>query len=221
MAMATLTRGHQTLSSPVTALLLTVALTYSAGALLFHVGLPASQAAENEKMAGPSLEVADFSASGELLRPANLEEWVFLGASLGMGYNTVDFDPKRPGNLQVVLMEPKAFAHFKAHGNYADGSMFLLSFYAAEQRVSIDRAGFVQGELKNFEIHLLDRARFAEGRAFYQFAKNDDKAAAIPPGSTCVQCHIKDGAFDGTFAQFYPVIRNAIPPDLLKKSLEK
>jgi len=202
-----------------TALLLAVALAYSGGPQVFHVGPAPSQAAE--RVAGATLEVADFTASGELLRPANLDQWVFLGASLGMGYNTVDFDPKSPGNLQVVLMEPKAFAHFKAHGNYADGSMFLLSFYAAEQRLSIDRAGFVQGELKNFEIHLLDRAKFAEGRAFYQFAKNDDKATAIPPGSACVECHMRDGAFDGTFAQFYPVIRHAIPPDLLKKSLEK
>src|SRR5262245_50486148 len=164
---------HNPARRKATALFVTVALAYSGGAQVFHVGPASSLAAE--RVAGASLEVAEFTASGELLRPANLDEWVFLGTSLGMGYNSVDFDPKNPGNLQVVLMEPKAFAHFKAHGNYADGSMFLLSFYAAEQRVSIDRAGFVQGELKNFEIHLLDRGRFAEGRAFYQFAKNDGK----------------------------------------------
>ncbi|HTS55157.1 MAG TPA: cytochrome P460 family protein, partial [Burkholderiales bacterium] len=200
--------------------LLSFALTLSAAAALFSAVLAASDPTDEDK-AGTGVDAARFTESGELLLPANLDEWVFLGASLGMGYNSADFDPKSPGNFQVVLMEPAAYAHFKTHGRYANGSMFLLSFYPAQQRVSIDRAGFVQGELKNFEIHLLDRSRFAEGRAFYLFGKNDGKAAALPAGSRCVECHVRDGAFDGTFAQFYPAIRHAIPADLLNKAMEK
>ena len=34
--------------------------------------------------------------------------------------------------------------------------------------------------------------------------------------NACVQCHANDGAFDGTFAQFYPTIRHLIPEDSLK-----
>jgi hypothetical protein len=144
---------------------------------------------------------------------------VFLGASLGLGYDEVKRDPDSPGDFQVVLMEPGAYAYFKAHGVYADGSMFLLSLYFTEQRLSIGQAGFAQGELKNFEIHLIERERFAEGRAFYLFRNDAGWAAAVPPGNPCVVCHLRDGAFDGTFAQFYPTIRHRIPSELLHKSL--
>ena len=168
-----------------------------------------------------SVDAAAFTASGELVRPANLDRWMFLGASLGMGYNNVKVDANNPGKFQVVLMEPAAYEYFKTHGKYADGSMLLLSFYATDQRVSISQAGFVQGDLENFEIHLIDRARFAEGRAFYPFAKDADKATALPAGNPCVECHVKDGAFDGTFVQFYPAIRHLIPADLLRKSMSK
>ena len=155
--------------TPRRAALLSVALVSSAAALLLHAVFAASDSTGDAKAAQAGVDAASFTESGELLRPGNLDQWVFLGASLGMGYNKADFDPKSPGNFQVVLMEPSAYAHFKAHGGYPNGSMFLLSFYPAEQRISIDRAGFVQGELKNFEIHLLDRSRFAEGRAFFRY----------------------------------------------------
>jgi len=166
-----------------------------------------------------SVDAARFTDAGELLRPANLDEWVFLGSSLGMGYDNADFDPQSPGNFQVVLMEPGAYAYLKRNGKYANGSMFLLSIYATQRRVSIDRAGFAQGELKNFEIHLVDRNRFAEGHAFYLFGKDDDQAKVLPAGNPCVECHVQHGAYDGTFVQFYPAIRHKIPIDLLNKSL--
>ncbi len=74
--------------------------------------------------AGTRLAAAKFTASGELLRPDDLDEWVFLGA----------------------------------------------------------------------------------------------QAAAVPPGNPCVECHLRDGAFDGTFAQLYPAIRHKIPSALLHQS---
>jgi hypothetical protein len=171
--------------------------------------------------AGSPLSAAKFTESGELVRPDDLDEWVFLGASLGLGYDEAKRDADSPGDFQVVLMEPSAYAHFKAHGTYADGSMFLLSIYLTEQRLSTGQAGFAQGDLKNFEIHLIQRERFAEGRAFFLFRKDSGQAAALPAGNPCVECHLRDGAFDGTFAQFYPAIRHRIPSDLLEKSLRR
>ena len=167
------------------------------------------------------LDVAKFTESGELIRPDNLDRWVFLGASLGMSYNETQLDPGSPGRFHVVLMEPNAYEHFKAHGDYADGSMLLLSFYATEQHVSIDRRGLVQGDLNDFEIHLIDHGKFADGRAFYPFGRESQKASAVPPGNPCTECHVSHGAFDGTFVQFYPAIRHRIAPALLEKSRSK
>ena len=158
-----------------------------------------------------NVDVARFAPDGKLQRPADLDQWVFLGASLGMGYNARAFDPKSPGQFQVVLMEPQAYRLFVKTGAYPDGAMFLLSFYDSEQKVSINRSGFVQRDLDSFEIHLIDRRRPGEGHYFYPFGATDEQAEVLPAGNPCITCHLKDGAFDGTFAQFYPTIRHRIP----------
>jgi len=157
-----------------------------------------------------SLHAAGYDATGSLQRPPDLDRWVYLGSSLGMSYNDTPFSLEHPGDFQVVLMEPGAYEYFRQHGRYADGSMFLLSFYEAERGVSIDRAGFVPGPRRSFEIHVLDRKRYAEGHAFFLFEEPTRQSSALPPGSPCIKCHVPNGAFDGTFAQFYPPIRERL-----------
>lgn len=196
------------------------ALLALAGAAAAVLAVATWQASAQEKKVAPAagaVDVAAFTTGGQLRRPADLDEWVFLGASLGMGYNAAAFDPDSPGQFQVVLMEPRAYRQFVATGAYPDGAMFLLSFYGSERKVSINRSGFVQGDLGSFEVHLIDRRRPGEGHYFYPFDATDQQANVLPPGNACVTCHLKDGAFDGTFAQFYPTIRHRIPKELLEK----
>jgi hypothetical protein len=33
----------------------------------------------------------------------------------------------------------------------------------------------------------------------------------------CVECHKKDGAYDGVFVQFYPTIRKHLPADIQER----
>jgi hypothetical protein len=154
-----------------------------------------------------ALQVAKFDAAGQLQRPADLDRWVFVGAGLGMNYDDSAFSVDHPGPFQVVLMEPSAYQYFKTHGRYADGTLFLLSFYTTDHASSIDRRGYTPGTLSAFEIHLIDRAKYTEGRAFFNFGKDAQQSTAAPPGNACVQCHVPKGAFDGTFTQFYPPLR--------------
>lgn len=190
-----------------------IALRVSAEAPVTAATVPAA--------APGSLDVARFSAGGKLLKPADLNEWVFLGASLGMGYNPGSIDAARPGQFQVVLMEPNAYRLFVRNRSFAPGSMLLLSFYDTEtQPRSINQNGFTQADLTDFEIHLIDPARGgADGRAFYTFGANDTEGNLLPPGNGCVRCHVEHGAFQGTFAQFYPAIRPLIPKDALARAL--
>jgi hypothetical protein len=176
--------------------------------------------AQSPPVAG-KLDVARFTASGKLVKPADLTDWVFLGTSLGMGYNPGSFNASRPGQFQVVLMEPNAYRYFVKNKSYAPGSMLLLSFYDADTRKrSVNQNGFTQAELTNFEIHLIDPAKGgADGRAFYTFDADDSEGNLLPPGNGCVTCHNKHGAFQGTFAQFYPTIRPYIPKEALTRAL--
>jgi hypothetical protein len=143
----------------------------------------------------PALNVARFTQDGKLLKPEGLENWVFVGSALGMGYNEAQFNPAAPGLFQVVQVEPAAFRYFMANGHFAPGSMMLLSFYGADTRVSNNKTGYVQSALRGQEIHLIDPARKADGG------------------------HVFYGAFEGTFIQFYPVMSGRIPKEALAKAL--
>jgi hypothetical protein len=164
-----------------------------------------------------ALKVADIQPNGKLRKPADLSNWVFLGTSLGMGFNPGSFNAANPGQFQVVLMEPKAFEHFQQHGNYAPGSMFVLAFYGADtQKRSNNRRGFTQGDLTNFEIHYIGEGAGEDRHVFYMFGADDTEGTPLPPKNSCVRCHVDHGAFGGTFAQFYPVIRKQIPKEALE-----
>ena len=104
----------------------------------------------------PSVDVAVFNDDGDLIVPDNINEWIFLGSSLGMGYSQVNFNPDSPGMFQIVRMEPTAYRTFKETGELVDGTMITLP-------------------------------------------------------KECVECHKRDGAYDGVFVQFYPPIHDYLP----------
>jgi hypothetical protein len=166
------------------------------------------------------LETARLTPAGKMQKPEGLERWIFLGTSLGMGYNPGSFNADHPGQFQVVLMEPNAYRHFVQTGSYAPGSMFLLNFFNSdEQKRSINQNGFTQADLTNFEIHVID-PKGAEGHSFYLFGANDKEGNPTPADSACVRCHVDHGAFNGTFAQFYPTLRPMIPKEALEKAAQ-
>jgi hypothetical protein len=167
-----------------------------------------------------ALETPRLTAAGKLPKPADLTSWIFLGTSLGMGYNPGSFNADHPGQFQVVLMEPSAYRHFVQTGRYAPGAMFLLNFYNSDQQQrSINQHGFTQADLTNYEIHVID-PKGPEGHSFYLFGPNDTEGNPTPAGSSCVRCHVDHGAFDGTFAQFYPTLRPMIPKEALERAAQ-
>lgn len=171
---------------------------------------------ETKVVAGPLLlagtPVAEFDEEGALKRPENMESWVFLGASLGMGYNgAVPFDPKTPGNFQTVLMEPNAFLEYKKTGIFPNGSMFALLFHGARTNVSINESGFVMGDHLALEIHLKDKERFPEtGFNFFFFGPEEATSTAPAAPNGCTNCHIEHGGTQGVFTQFYPTLNSRL-----------
>src|SRR5690349_6210014 len=151
-------------------------------------------------------------AAGSLEFPTDAFGWVMLGADIGGDYATGAFDPKTPGTIGVVQIEPAAYRYLLDHGEYADGTMLLLTFYRAESQSEPQLRGFVQGPVTAREIHVIDRKRFPEeGRAFFVFPGDSTRTGVKQPlGSTCVVCHKEHGQLDATFAQFYPPIRQLI-----------
>lgn len=163
------------------------------------------------------VDVARFDADGNLLVPDDLDEWVFIGSSLGMGYSQENFDADSPGMFQVARMEPAAYAVFKETGRFVDGTMISLHFYGSQNEISINRAGFVMDDLHFAEIHYKDSERFPDGFNFYNVANGATLGAEIALPNECVECHKRDGAYDGVFVQFYPTIHEFLPAAIRDK----
>lgn len=159
------------------------------------------------------LGVAQYDAQEGLKFPANTDEWIHMGSSLGSEYSDEPFDAADPGTIGVVKLEPEAYRYFKEHGEYADGTMFLLSFYTSEAESRPQLPGFVQGELEAKEIHVVDSQRFSEGRGFFLYPGDAAPGSAtrkVPDGSACFVCHMAEGDYNGTFTQFYPSLRHLL-----------
>lgn len=161
----------------------------------------------------PDLGVAQYTVGGELVYPDNTDEWILMGASLGGDYSEEAISTENPGQFGIVQMEPKAYRYFLEHKEYADGTMLLLVFHGSERKSEPQLRGFVQGEVEGREIHVIDRQRFEDGRAFFFYRANVNTTAMIPPGNECVACHVQHGQYDGTFTQFYPAVRHLIETD--------
>jgi hypothetical protein len=176
-----------------------------------------SPAAYGDDRQTNAVDVATFDEHGRLVLPADIDEWIFLGSSLGMGYSQETFDPGSPGMFQIVRMEPRAYRVFRETGRFPDGTMIALHFFGTENNISINRAGFVMGSQHLMEIHYKDSRRFPDGFNFYTFQNDDTFAGAIPLPNDCVACHKKDGAYDAVFVQFYPTIHEYLPADVRER----
>ena len=179
---------------------------------LLTIGVIAANADNGD--ARERIDVARFDDKGNLMVPADLDEWVFIGSSLGMGYSQADFDPDSPGMFQVAKMEPLAFKRFKETGKFVDGTMISLHFYGSQSEISINRSGFVMADLHLAEIHYKDSERFPDGFNFYNLENGASVGQEIPLPNGCVDCHKRDGAYDGVFVQFYPDIHKYLPEDV-------
>ena len=158
------------------------------------------------------LGIAQFNNDGKLIHPDNIDRWIVMGASLGGDYAEEAFTAENPGTIGVVQMEPAAYDFFLTNGRYADGTMFYLTFYSSEIKSEPQLQGFVQGfvqgDVVGREIHLIDKSRYRDGRAFFMFnLAKQQTSTELPPGNDCVVCHSKHGQFEGTFTQFYPAMR--------------
>lgn len=188
-----------------------------AAAVFIIVAASASASLAQEKSpsigAAPSrVDVARFNDKGEMLRPDNLDNWVFVGASLGQGYNPAVFDKEKPGLFHVVRMEPSAYRIFQKTGVFPEGAMFALGFYGVQTDVPPQVSGYSTAGLKFLEVHLKDSKRFPDaGFNFFGFPAGKQTAKAAPTPNACVTCHTAHANYDGVFTQFYPVLQPFLP----------
>lgn len=149
-----------------------------------------------------------FNDKGELQRPANFREWVFLTSGLGMTYGPNHTLPGQAPDFNNVFVNPAAYRSFMKNGLWPDGTLFILEIRRAEENVSINAEGRTQGKHVALEAAVRDSRRYPDGGwSYFSFdsAAGLRKAAApFARTASCYSCHREHGAVQWTFTQFYP-----------------
>ena len=180
-------------------------LTLRLATLVFAVAVATSLKAG----AQARLDAPRFNSAGELLRPDDYREWVFLSSGLDMTYGpaAVTLDANRQQLFNNVFVTRDAYRAFMQNGHWPDHTMFILEIRRAEANVSIDNRGRTQGQLAAIEAAVKDTSRYKDkdGWAYFSFGNGSDHAATpLGPERGCNACHSANTAVENTFVQFYP-----------------
>jgi hypothetical protein len=166
--------------------------------LLICLGLGAQQAPTDEPR---------YTGDGQLMRPNNYREWIYLSSGLGMTYGTVESvaNPQSE-RFDNVFVTPRAYKAFLQTGAWPDKTVFALEVRNSATKGSINKGGHYQEGVAALEIHVKDQTRFRTRWAFFGFGDADQAAKPFPQDSACQVCHARNGAVDETFVQFYPTL---------------
>src|SRR5579863_934662 len=155
----------------------------------------------------PETDAPQFTAEGQLVRPNDYREWVYLSSGLGMTYGPAA-DVARDGNpmFDNVFVNPASYRAFMATGKWPDKTIFVLEIRKSESKASINNGGRFQSSLAGIEAEVKDEKRFPGKWGFFGFGVSPSPARMLPTTAQCYSCHAANGAVDNTFVQFYPTL---------------
>ena len=155
-----------------------------------------------------------YTPAGELIRPTDFREWVFVTSGLGMTYNQPTAPTSsgpvaavRTPNFTNVYVNPASYRAFMKTGQWPDQTMFILEIRASTSEGSINKGGHFQTNLVVIEASVKDETRFPGKWAYFDFGRDmKTQVAALPRTERCYACHADNAAVDNTFVQFYPTL---------------
>ena len=160
-------------------------------------------------ISGVGLAAPQYPGSDKMAVPGDYRDWVFLTSSLDLNYSTAS-EPSTMHMLDNVFVNRDAYKAFLKTGTWPDQTVMVKENRMAESVGTLSKSGRFQTGVMNLEIHVKDKARFADrfsgGWAF--FVSSDGKADGrlMPQSANCYSCHQDHGAVDTTFVQFYPTL---------------
>jgi Cytochrome P460 len=150
-----------------------------------------------------------YNQAGELVRPEDYREWIWLTSGIGMTYG-----PAAPASASVqlfdnVFVSPGAWRSFRSTGVWPEKTMFVLEIRYSQSEGSINRGGHFQTDVSAIEMAVKDSAKTSQDKwSYYDFRTVGGDAArsapALPKTAGCFACHTANGTVENTFTQFYP-----------------
>jgi len=156
-------------------------------------------AAPEEKSPKPQ-----YDGKGQLLRPDDYREWIFLSAGYGMNYSPA------PGSHEMftnTFVPRWAYQAFMDSGKWPEQTMFVIDERDAQSKGSINKTGHFQTDLMGLAVEVKDSSRYPEKWAYFAFDADGKAAGAMPRGNGCWSCHDDHAAVEHTFVQFYPTLK--------------
>jgi len=181
------------------------------GAFVLGAALHAQQPADRPIASRPAVDESApagprYTAGGELIRPSDFREWMFVTSGLGMTYNQPTGAARTP-NFTNVYVNPSSYRAFMKTGQWPDKTMFILEVRSSTSEGSINKGGHFQSNLVVVEASVKDEGRFPGKWAYFDFGRDmKPQVAALPRTERCYACHTDNGAVDNTFVQFYPTL---------------
>ncbi|MEZ6043092.1 MAG: cytochrome P460 family protein [Planctomycetaceae bacterium] len=174
---------------------------------------PMATANAAEREPGMQARLVNHNEQGELLRPADHREWVFVGAPVTP--NDMNDGKAAFPEFHNVYIDPASYAAYKQTGKFAEGTVILKELVSVGGKKMDSGNGYFQGEFVSLEAMVKDSKRFSDepgGWAFFRFGEAPDYASVGTRMKTesCNACHSganEDYVFTGT----YPVLRAARP----------
>jgi hypothetical protein len=153
-------------------------------------------------------EYAKFNKAGELVRPADYREWIFVGSPV----TPKDMNDGKPAfpEFHNVYIDPASWAHYKKTGEFRSGTIIVKELVSVGTKKSASGNGYFQGDFLGIAATVKDKKRFADRPNNWAYFGFGDKAsAAAEPDDACAACHKANAAQDMVFTQHYPVLRAA------------
>jgi len=142
-----------------------------------------------------------YNKNGELLRPENYREWIFLSSGFGMNYSPA------PGSHDMftnVFVPQWAYKEFMASGKWPDKTTFVVEEREAQTKGSINKHGNFQTDAVGIGLEVKDSS-LPDQWAYFNF--DDNATAPANPKNACFSCHEKNAAVEHSFVQFYPTLK--------------
>jgi Cytochrome P460 len=144
-----------------------------------------------------------YNQKGQLLRPADYREWMFLSAGYGMNYSP---GPDGHELFTNVFVQRWAYDAFAKSGKWPEQTMFVIDERDAGSRSSINQKGHYQTDLVGLAVEVKDAKHNADQWTYYTFPAEGQTADPMPR-TTCWSCHDAHAAVEHTFVQFYPTLK--------------
>lgn len=150
-------------------------------------------------------------SDGELARPTDYREWIFVGTPVTP--NDMN-DGKAPfPEFHNVYIDPKSWKHWKNHGEFRDGTILVKELVSVGSKAAASGNGYFMGDFLGLEATIKSKKRFPNepgNWAYYSFTTPDHKSltetAKAFPTEACNACHQGAAADDFVFTQYYPVL---------------